>query len=38
LSGKFIGQERIRTSEAQAQQISSALELPRGLDYLITLA
>ena len=33
----FNGQERIRTSEAQVQQISSALKLPRGLDYLITL-
>jgi len=28
LSEKFNGQERIRTSEAQVQQISSALKLP----------
>ena len=37
LSEKTGGQERIRTSEAQVQQISRALKLPRGLDYLITL-
>jgi len=34
----YGGQERIRTSEAQVQQISSAPGLLRGLDYLITIA
>jgi hypothetical protein len=37
LSENFNGQERIRTSEAQVQQISRTLELPQGLDYLIIL-